>query len=97
MTERDDHHGALRLDFAPSTKLVEAIDAVTDMMMHLEYAEGLARVCLAAQRAQELRDEDLTNVLWLLSTYLQALRQGMDRWQDATPPGTPLLDTALAA
>ena len=81
MMDRCDSDDALRLDFDPSTHLLDAVDAVVAMTMRLRYAEGMAQVCLAAMEDPECWDQDLKHALGLLSSYLTALRQGMARWR----------------
>ena len=91
MMDRCDSDDALRLDFATSVDLLDAVDAVVEMTVRLRYAEGMAQVCLAAMEDPECWDQDIKHALGLLSSYLTALRQGMARWRTTIvhdPDGT---------
>ena len=76
----------LHIDSEPSTTLLNAVDAVTDMVTRVRHAEGMAQVCVSAMDDDELEEPELRHALLLLHDYLTALRNGMWRWRTETLP-----------
>ena len=77
---------ALHINFEPSTTLLDAVDAATDMFTRVRHAEGMAQVCVSAMYDDELEEPELRHALLLLHEYLTALRNGMWQWRTETLP-----------
>ena len=86
MIKRLHDQDALHIDFEPSTTLLDAVDAMTDMFTRVRNAEGMAQVCVSAMYDEELEEPELRHALRLLHDYLTALRNGMWRWRTETLP-----------